>query len=250
MSEPTRLLTTPESELERALLDAGRSYTAPSSMRSKTLLALGLTAAATTSTSVAAASSTATKATGAKVAIALLVIGAAAIPIWRYLSHPNSAQLAVPAGNPAPVLQTPPEVVPPEVVPPEVVSPGAVPPEAAPPETVESAEVPAPHVAPSPGTARTEPKPASAPPLAAEIAALDAARTSLSRSEPKAALVALDAYARNFPRGKLRSEAEVLRIGALAKSGQTDAARKRAETFLRHHPDSVLASRVRSYVGL
>jgi len=42
----------------------------------------------------------------------------------------------------------------------------------------------------------------------------------------------------------------VLRIGALAKSGQTDAARKRAEAFLRRHPDSVLASRVRSYAGL
>jgi hypothetical protein len=245
MSEPTRLLTTPESELERALLNAGRSYTAPSSMRSKTLLALGLTAAATTSTSVAAASSTVTKATGAKVAIALLVIGAAAIPIWRYLNHTNSAQLAVPAVNQAPVLRPPPEATPPGPVPQE-----AVPSETVPPETVASAELPAPSVAPSPGTARPEPKPASAPPLAAEIAALDAARTSLSRSEPKAALVALDAYARNFPRGKLRSEAEVLRIGALAKSGQTDAARKRAETFLRHHPDSVLASRVRSYVGL
>jgi hypothetical protein len=161
----------------------------------------------------------------------------------------------VPAVNQAPVLQTPPEAVPPEAVPPGAVPPGAVPPgavlpETVLPETVESAELPAPSVAHSPGTARAEPKPASAPPLAAEIAALDAARTSLSRSEPNAALVALDAYSRNFPRGKLRLEAEVLRIGALAKSGQTDAARKRAETFLRHHPDSVLASRVRSYVGL
>ncbi len=79
---------------------------------------------------------------------------------------------------------------------------------------------------------------------------MDAARTSLSHSDPSAALVALDAYGRNFPHGRLRIEAEVLRISALAKSGQTDAARKRAEAFLQRHPDSVLASRVRSYAGL
>jgi hypothetical protein len=100
------------------------------------------------------------------------------------------------------------------------------------------------------GRVRSELKPASAPPLTAELAALDAARTSLSHADPAAALAALDGYARDFPRGRLKLEAEVLRIGALAKSGQTDAARKRAETFLRLHPDSVLASRVRSYAGL
>ena len=47
MNEPTRLLDTPESELERALLDAGRSYRAGGSARAKTLLALGLAAKAT-----------------------------------------------------------------------------------------------------------------------------------------------------------------------------------------------------------
>jgi len=85
--------------------------------------------------------------------------------------------------------------------------------------------------------------------LAAELSALDAARSSLSAGEPKAALKSLDAYARNFPRGKLSIEAEVLRIDALAKSGQTAAARSRAEAFIKRHPDSVLASRVRSSIG-
>jgi hypothetical protein len=38
----------------------------------------------------------------------------------------------------------------------------------------------------------------------------------------------------------------VLRIDALARSGHTDAARLRANAFLRRHPTSVLASRVRA----
>jgi hypothetical protein len=237
MSEPTRLLASPESELERALLDAGRSYTAPGSMRTKTLLALGLSAVATsTAPSAAAASSSLTKAALSKVAIAVLVIGGAAVPAWRYLGHASSAPVPPPKAVSA--------VVDPQAPPKRVEPPSA------PLSPVEPAELQPPSPAPSAGATRTEPRPASTPPLAAELAALDAARTSLSHSDPNGALVALDAYAHNFPRGRLKIEAEVLRIGALAKSGQTDAARKRAEVFLRRHPDSVLAPRVRSYVGL
>jgi len=240
MNEPTRLLSTPESELERALLDAGRSYTAPGSMRTKTLLALGLSAVATSTapSAAAAASSSLTKAALSKVAIAALVIGGATVPAWLYLSQTSSSPVVPPkAVSTAVVPQTPPESVP-LVSAPLVNAP------------LEIAEVQPSNTAPSASTARVEPRPVSAPPLAAELAALDAARTSLSHSDPNAALAALDGYARSFPRGKLKLEAEVLRIGALAKSGQTDAARKRAELFLRRHPDSVLASRVRSYVGL
>jgi hypothetical protein len=238
MNEPTRLFSTPESELERALLDAGRSYTAPGSMRTKTLLALGLSAVATsTAPSAAAASSTLTKAALSKVAIAMLVVGGAAVPAWYYLGQTSGTAVAPPkAVSTALTPQTPPE---------------SLPPASAPLATGESAELqPSSSPVPSAAAARVDPRPASTPPLAAELAALDAARSSLSRSDPNAALIALDGYSRNFPRGRLKIEAEVLRIGALAKSGQMDTARKRAEVFLRRHPDSVLASRVRSYVGL
>ncbi|MEI9950436.1 MAG: hypothetical protein WDO74_15995 [Pseudomonadota bacterium] len=247
MTEPARLLSTPESELERALLDAGRSYTASASMRAKTLLALGLTAVATSSApSAAAASSSLTKATFSKVAVAVLVIGAAAVPVWRYLGQANSTRVAPPPPmSAALVSQAAPTAVPAATVPLLTVPPATLPP-----ASVESAELQPSSSVASALTTRAEPRPTSTPPLAAELAALDAARTSLSHSDPSAALVALDRYARNFPRGRLSMEAEVLRIGALAKSGQTDAARKRAEAFLRRHPDSVLASRVRSYAGL
>jgi len=244
MTEPTRLFATPESELERALLDAGRSYTGSGSTRAKTLLALGLSAVATsTAPAASAASKSLSKATLSKVAVTVLVIGAVAVPAWRYLG---------PTSNP-PVAHAPAALKP--AVASQAVSVGALSVASAsvalpPAASVESAGPPPSSTAAIARADRPEPKAASAPPLAAELAALDAARTSLSRSDPSAALVALDGYARNFPHGRLKIEAEVLRIGALAKSGQTDAARKRAEAFLRRHPDSVLASRVRSYAGL
>jgi len=248
VNEPTRLLQRPESELERALLQAGRSYTASSSTRAKTLLALGLTAVTTSAAPSAAAAvgSSLSKATLIKVAAAVLTIGAIAVPVWRYLDHASSsAPIVRPSASSAAVSASTPHVstsaaidpVPAGLATAEV-------PHAQPPETQPSAG------ARSVSSARSEVKSAAVPPLTAELAALDTARTSLSHSDPAGALAALDSYARNFPRGRLKLEAEVLRIGALAKGGQTDVARKRAEAFLRLHPDSVLASRVRSYAGL
>ena len=242
MTEPPRLFSTPESELERALLDAGRSYTASSSARSKTLLSLGVTAA-TTSIVPAAASGSLSKAALSKVAVTVLVLGAIAVPVWRYLDRGASTPVAQPSVAHPPAVAAATPAPPPAVEP----APSAL----ATSETapVDPVEAPARSNARSAGAARSEPKSAP-PPLTAELAALDAARTSLGRSDAAAALVALDGYAHDFPRGRLKMEAEVLRIGALAKNGQTDAARKRAETFLRLHPDSVLASRVRTYAGL
>jgi len=236
MTDPERLHTTPESELERALLSAGRSYGASAATRANVLSAVGL--AGVTASSSAAASSALTKGTLSKVAVALIVAGSAALPTWRYLSNSNNepAPHAAPVAKVASLPQSPAATV------------EAPPVEAAPVLPLEN--VPLAPPTPAPLAARVEPKPAAGALLAAELAALDAARTSLSHSDPAAALAALDTYSRNFPRGKLGIEAEVLRIGALAKSGQTEAARKRAEAFLRRHPDSVLASRVRSYAGL
>lgn len=247
MNEPTRLLSSPESELERALLHAGRSYTASDSVRAKTLLALGISAVATSSApSAAAATSSVTKAAIAKMAVAVLVLGAVAVPVWRYLGrHASSAPAEHAPVNAAARLPVASVALAPAPIP-------AAPIQSSPVEPA-GAEVTAPPPAPRalrPGSGRAPAKPASSPPLSAELTALDAARTSLSHSDPAAALVALDAYARNFPHGRLKIEAEVLRIGALAKSGQSEAARTRAEAFLRVHPDSVLASRVRSYAGL
>ena len=85
--------------------------------------------------------------------------------------------------------------------------------------------------------------------LSAELGALDRARLSLAGGDARRALDALDSYDRRFPSGRLQLEAEVLRIDALAKLGHKDAARQHAEMFLRRHPNSVLATRVRAHVA-
>jgi hypothetical protein len=85
--------------------------------------------------------------------------------------------------------------------------------------------------------------------LSAELGALDRARLSLAGGDARRALDALDTYDRRFPSGRLQVEAEVLRIDALAKLGRKDAARQHAEMFLRRHPNSVLATRVRAHVA-
>jgi hypothetical protein len=97
--------------------------------------------------------------------------------------------------------------------------------------------------------AKADAKAASSRDLAAELGALDAARAELSAGNANGALAKLDDYSRSYPHGHLVLEAEVLRIDALAKSGQTSTAKKRAEAFLRRHPNSVLASRVRGYLN-
>jgi hypothetical protein len=83
--------------------------------------------------------------------------------------------------------------------------------------------------------------------LRAEVGSLDRVRAKLSSGNASGALALLDEYGRSFPRGLLSLEAEVLRIDALAQSGQPETARKRARAFLRQHPKGVLASRVRRY---
>ena len=78
-------------------------------------------------------------------------------------------------------------------------------------------------------------------------AALDAIRSTLANNDPAGALSFLDAYFRTFPQGRLTLEAEVLRIDALAQSGRLVLAKRSAQEFLRHHPNSVLNARVQPY---
>ena len=85
--------------------------------------------------------------------------------------------------------------------------------------------------------------------LRRELTALDAVRGAVAGGRARRALALLDAYARDFPDGRLALEAEILRIDALARSGQAGPARHRAEAFLQRHPRSVLAARARQYLA-
>ncbi|WP_437670390.1 hypothetical protein [Sorangium sp. So ce131] len=251
--EPRRLLEESDSEFERALLNAGTSYSASPETRAKTLAALGLAGAASISASAAAAGASAVAAAPAasastslaakvgwtKLLAALSVVGAVAgVPAgyyaWRAYTAPPPAAL----DRFSDVLAGP-------------VARASLPP---PPEA-RAEEQPAEAAAPvDDGSGGAAPKAASRPAgsaaaLKAELAALDAARKALAGGDAQGALSRLDAYARAHPRGRLALEAEVLRIDALARSGRLDAARQRATTFLRRHPNSVLATRVRRYVN-
>jgi hypothetical protein len=233
MSEPRRLRDEAESTVELLLLEAGVAYRSSADARAKTLAALGLVGSAAVSAgALSAASSSLVTKVGIGWSKLLLIssIGAGVVAPVGYLTwnrlhsgREESAKVVVAPPTTAPALAKAPPVV------------------EAPTPSVSFDELPAP-------AAKPEAKPAPAGDLAAELSALDVARSKLAAGDASGALAKLDDYSRSFPRGRLVLEAEVLRIDALAKSGQTDVAKKRAETFLRRHPNSVLASRVRGFL--
>jgi hypothetical protein len=233
MDEPRRLRDDAESTVELLLLEAGASYKGSADARAKTLAALGLAGTAAVSAGAVSMSSSLLGKAGAGWAKVLLLSGLGAgviAPVgyatWNRLhSQPVETAKIVMAAPKTPV-STP-------VAPP---SPAPVP-------EPEAAEAPA-VVAP-----KSDAKTPSGNDLAAEVAALDAARAELTSGNPPGALAKLEDYSRAYPHGRLVLEAEVMRIDALAKSGQTALAKKRAEAFLRRHPNSVLASRVRGFLN-
>lgn len=239
MREPSRLRDETSSALERALLDAGTSYRSPASARAKTLGALGLAGSATilAGATQAAPLSAFAKVTWTKLLATISVVGvAAAVPVGYYAWHRHAgAGHAAPAHAPAVALAQAAEPAVPEEAP-------------AGPAVAAPALEPAP--APTAGSLahRAEAGPSTVT-LAGELSSIDGARAMLARGDGEGALARLDAYSRGYPRGRLELEAEVLRIDALDQSGRTNLARERAEAFLRRHPRSVLAARVRARLG-
>jgi hypothetical protein len=218
MSEPNRLLDEAgePNSLERALLRAGSSYRTSPNARAKVLAGLGLAAGSTTLlTGTAAAASAAAKLTWTKLLLGVSVVGAvAAVPVGYYaLRHPT-APISRPAAS-LPMVSQP-----------------------APAPAAQDTQAVAPAAATRAAALLTE-----------ELGALDHARLSLANGDARRALEELEAYDRRYPQGRLQIEAEVLRIDALAKVGHKDVARQRAEAFLRHHPNSVLATRVRAHLA-
>jgi hypothetical protein len=72
----------------------------------------------------------------------------------------------------------------------------------------------------------------AAPGLLAEVQALDRVRRALHRGEAALALVSLDDYTRQFPRGELALEGAVLGVQALLASARSDEARALARRAL------------------
>jgi hypothetical protein len=218
--EPKRLLDESNSQLERALLGAGAVPPSSRQTRAKTLAALGLAAGSATllgGAAGAATLSTAAKLTWTKLVLGVSLVGAAAVPVGYYVSTQRSAPSTAATQSTAAGVRTTASGV----------------------ESIDDM-MEAPAALPTDPVARAS--------LTRELAALDRARMALASGDARGALAELDAHDRKFPRGRLALEAEVLRIDALAKTGHTSEARQHAQTFVRLHPNSVLATRVRAHL--
>jgi TolA-binding protein len=111
----------------------------------------------------------------------------------------------------------------------------------------EPSNVEAPAAVPAPRAAK--PSPAASADISGEIAAISVARAALDKGNARGALAALDHYQQDFPRGTLAPEATVLRIEALNVAGDRARAKSLGEAFLKAHPKSPHAQRVRSLIG-
>jgi hypothetical protein len=217
IDEPARLREQRggSSSLERALLSAGSSYRSSQQGRLKVLAGLGLAGSTLLGGTAAASVSAAAKLTWTKLLLGVSLVGATAVPVGYYALHRTAATSPAPAHR---AIVSAPEL----------------------PETAPTQDVPVPQAAIAAAQAAT---------LRQELSAIDHARLSLASGETRRALDELEAYDQRFPAGRLQIEAEVMRIDALAKLGRKDAARQHAEAFLRRHPNSVLAQRVRAHVA-
>jgi hypothetical protein len=284
MSDPNRLLDDPElSELARSVLGSAKLDAPTPSRRAAVARSLGVGSLAMGSIGwasiawwlvplvvIATAVGGATVLRGDGAAIAP-VLPVARIALVRTAPTPVSAALpslpqapAVPEAAPAPAV---PEAAPAPAAPVRrparrVVAPA--PARAPEPALSPSAEPsPAPEPPPSPAPAPPpEPTPPPEPPpplpspapvvdarrLAAEVATLDVARGRIAAGDPAGALAALDGHRRDFADGLLGAEAEVLRIEALLRRGDSAAAVALGRRFLARTPHSPLAQRVRSLI--
>jgi outer membrane protein assembly factor BamD (BamD/ComL family) len=81
--------------------------------------------------------------------------------------------------------------------------------------------------------------------VAEEVEVLTRAHTALRGGSPDEALAALDEHARRFPKGALAEERSSERVLALCAAGRKAEAHVEGERFLRLHPRSFFAARVR-----
>lgn len=254
MSDPRRLLDGDANEGELELLrvwkDEGPSPRARQAALG--LLAAGAAGAASATSAAATGSGGILKAMIVGALAGVVTVGAVEIVGW---SGPAAvvpaavaprasgvaAVVASAAGTPPVVTAPAPEASAPRVSPLAPVAPAPAP---GPAPASEPAEVPS--SAPPALPAATVEAPAPRRDLAAEIAAIDAARAALASGDGAQALARLDAHDAAFGGGALSQEALVLRIQALVKLGRRSEAAALGRAFVAAHPTSTHATRLRA----
>jgi outer membrane protein assembly factor BamD (BamD/ComL family) len=93
------------------------------------------------------------------------------------------------------------------------------------------------------------PAPSASGDLREEIRLLDQARAAVRTGANLQALKLLEKYERRYPRSQFRQEAQVLRVEALARSGQKQAAAALGKKFVAEHPESPHVERVQAVTG-
>jgi hypothetical protein len=232
MNDPHRLLDEGGSSFESKLLQAGQKDAPAPHNRRRIAAALGVGSVFAASTVATGASATGKAWFGLATAGAVrLAAGVTAGALAIY----GGAQVLAPE-PPAPSVKAPVTVSRPAPAPErkEIVAPAP--------------EAPAPADAAEPAVRRPA---QSNPPdtLSEELAVLDQARRALAKHDHNTALSRLDEYTVRFPKRRLSSEATVLRIETLVKSGDTAQAARLGRDFLGRQPNGPYAKRVSSLIG-
>jgi hypothetical protein len=251
-----------KSRVRSALLARVGATAAAGSVVAVAVVKANSVVAATVAPEAAAAGATAgITATVASSSLALVVakglavlafVGAAG---YVALSRPEAPPAAIHALAPQPKRADPPVApTPPVVAQVPAAHAAPAPPAVAPaaPPRVDPAPRPA---SPAPPVAAEEPKaaapttPAPAPSLDQETADLASVLAALHDGRPEQALAMLDQQDSAFSSGMLAEERAATRIDALCALHRMDEARAAAALFLRDHPRSLNAARVKTSCG-
>jgi hypothetical protein len=220
MRDPKRLLEGAGTVFERALLGAISADRPSHDLHRKMRLGIGLVGAG--AVAKAASASFHKLALVGVVAVGLVTGGA------TLLKRERDATRAMPAVAPPPA----PPSAPREPVGLEPVSVPSATAGATEPEVVQRAP-----------SVRRDAK-AAAGDIRDEIRLLDQARSAVRSGASARALRLLSSYEQRFPRGQFRQEVQVLRMEALAQSGDERRAAALAKRFLAEHPNSTHVERV------
>ncbi|MFZ5892015.1 MAG: hypothetical protein ACOY0T_13245 [Myxococcota bacterium] len=239
MNDPERLVQRGASPFEERLLRAGRGDAVSDNSRRAIVSGLGLGGALSAGAAVAAAQKAGKGWLGVS---ALRWVGGGAISaaaVWASVAawnHPEQA--SVPA---------PPSVS--VAAPPAMPAPSNAEPVASDEPALDSTPVDSQQrQLPARARSRTIGE-KSNDSLADELAAVEQARRALIRKDAAQSLRLLDDYTRRFSPRRLDAEATVLRIEALAQSGDRAGAQRLGQSFLAKNPQGPYARRVRSLIG-
>jgi len=231
MTDPTRWSEAGEaSELERELVRAGQAALLPDSERRAlwASIALALPVAAPLP-SAAPARAAATARWGASLTKGLVFVATVTgltVGALQVLPRRESPRAAVSRSTPPLPPATP------------VVSAASI-------SATDATLTPEPVATVQPVPSDAKPAPVSSSQLREESVALLAARAALRAGDAARSLALLEQARFRFPRGALGQEREALTIQALAQSGERASARRRADAFLRAHPQSPYVADVR-----